>query len=118
MKNDSRHRARGVGGVLFFCFCLAILRPSHTMNNLLETWSELKPGTFPVVRQLITVDMIVALIVMLYGMVIGILIWNGSPRGKRLAQQYLVIRILVALVIAAIPLIWAYRGFGARGAQL
>ena len=88
------------------------------MDDLLKTWTELKPGTFPVVRQLIIIDTIITLIVMLYGMVIGILIWNGSPRGKRLAQQYLVVRILVALVIAAIPLIWAYRGFGARGAQI
>jgi len=118
MNNDSRHKARGVGGVLFFCICLVAFGPMHTMDDLHKTWSELKPGTFPVVRQLVIIDTIVALIVMIYGMVIGILILKGSPRGRRLAQQYLVVRILVRLGIGAIPLIWAYREFGGRGAQI
>lgn len=88
------------------------------MEDILKTWSELKPGAFPVMRQLIMIDTIVTLIVMLYGIAIGILIWNGSPRGRRLAQQYLVVRMLVALGTGAIAVIWASRRFGARAAQV
>ena len=118
MNNDNKRKARGVGGVLFFCLCLVGFGPSHTIQDVLKTWQELKPGIFPVVRQLIVIDTIVALVVMLYGIIVGILIWKGSPGGRRLAQQYLVVRILVALVTGAIPLIWAYRQFGARAAQV
>ncbi len=92
--------------------------PLQTINNLQNTWSELKPNTLPVVRKLIIIDTTVTLIVMLYGMVIGFLIWKGSPRGRRFAQQYLVIRILVGLVVGAIPLQWAYREFGVRAASI
>ena len=89
----------------------------HTINFLQDSWSALKPGTLPVVRQFVIIHTIMTLIVMLYGMVIGFVIWKGSPRGRRLAQQYLIVRILLVLVIGAIPLQWAYREFGARAAR-
>jgi hypothetical protein len=38
------------------------------------------------VRQLIVIDTIVALVVMLYGIIVGILIWKGSPGREALGS--------------------------------
>jgi hypothetical protein len=80
--------------------------------------ANLKPGTFPVVRQLVIIDTIVALIVMIYGMVIGILILKGSPRGRRLAQQYLVVRIPGQACDRSNSVDLGIQRIGARGAQI
>ena len=115
---DMNKEPRGVGGwLLFFCFALVALGPPGTLENLHKMWEHLQSGVFPVVRQIAILETVGALLITVYGIVVGILIWRGSQRGRNLARQYLVIRATVALVLAAVPTLWAYRGFGFHAAK-
>ncbi len=89
---DMNKEPRGVGGwLLFFCFALVALGPPGTLENLHKMWEHLQSGVFPVVRQIAILETVGALLITVYGIVVGILIWRGSQRGRNLARQYLVI---------------------------
>jgi type IV secretory pathway VirB6-like protein len=69
------------------------------------------------VRQYEIVATAVTVLVMIYGIVVGIFIWRGSARGRSLARQYLVVRIAVAFLFCALSLAWAYYCFSALTAK-
>lgn len=116
MKEDE---PKGVGGwLLFFCFALTILGPPRTIENLGRMWDNLKPGSvFPVVRQLAMIETVATLLITVYGIVVGILIWRGSARGRTLARQYLLIRAASSVLLSLLTVMWAYNTFAIRTAK-
>ncbi|MEY2486747.1 MAG: hypothetical protein QOH39_2395 [Verrucomicrobiota bacterium] len=109
---------KGVGGwLLIFCVGQILIAPLVSLNHLAVMWNFMRLHTvFPVVRQHGTIVTVVSLLVTLYGMIVGISIWKGSPHGRILARQYLVIRILIALFMTALIAWWAL-GFGGQFAR-
>jgi ABC-type spermidine/putrescine transport system permease subunit II len=111
--SPQKDEPKGVGGwLLFFCIGLVALGPSRTLDQLGKMWDELKLGTvFPVIREIAAIETIVAVLVMVYGMIVGIMIWRGNRRGRTLARQYLVIRILISLSLCGLAVWWGYATF-------
>ena len=117
---SKKDEPKGVGGwLLFFCFGLVVLGPVRTMESLNKTWDQLHSRTvFPVVRELAFIATTVVLLMTLYGMIVGVLIWKGSRHGRTLARQYLVIRATLSFLLAALAILWGYYTFAVRGAKM
>jgi hypothetical protein len=96
------------------------LGPGNTVQNLSRMWEELGAPhvVFPVVRQVAIVQTAVTLVIMIYGIIVGWRIWKGSPKGRALARQYLVVRAGVAVLLNALIIAWGYPSFGRAGGQV
>jgi hypothetical protein len=95
---------RGIGGwLLFFCIAQTILGPALGAVEIAYNWTEAQPAfaQFPAVKTAVLFVNWASAAILLYGFIVGCLIWNGAPYGKRIAKEYLVIRF-VALIIAEI----------------
>ena len=100
---------KGVRGwLLFFCIGQVSLAPSNALQDINKLWDKIGPHPFPVVRQIAVIDTVVTVTVMLYGMIVGILIWRRHSAGRSLARQYLVVRMVVAFLVCALMVAWAY----------
>jgi hypothetical protein len=109
----------GVGGwLLFFCFGQVVLAPNNAIRHITHLWETLGPHPFPVQRQIATIDTSISVIVAAYGFVIGILLWKRHRRGKSLARQYLVIRMLVSITYFTLAVAWAYHSFPVLGHKM
>src|SRR5579864_2727887 len=109
---------KGVGGwLLLFCFGAVMLGPLRTADSLAKLWNNLGPHPFPVQRQIAVISTVCTLAVMLYGIVVGILLLKKYRRGRAIARQYLLIRIVVVLLLSLIAISWAYNGFAATAAK-
>lgn len=42
------------------------------------------------------------MILLIYGFIVGCIIWSGSPSGRRVARQFLIIRLVGFIAIEAI----------------
>ncbi len=99
----------GVGGWLaFFCVGLTVLAPLSTLPDLLK-WREVASSgaleSYPALGYICAVDVIVTGGLLLYGFAIGCMIWAGNPNGRRLARQFLLVRLFGSVLHAgSIPL--------------
>jgi hypothetical protein len=85
----------GVGGwLLFFCISLTILAPLWCIITVHNAWENAQVGLnkFPAERTAVLFEIAGSAAIGLYGFIVGCLIWNGVPYGKRVAKQYLLIR--------------------------
>src|SRR5690606_11653333 len=91
-----RAAKKQVGGWLaFFCFVLIVLAPLTSLVQLSATWQEAQPAfeLYPDLKSAVVVENTVIFVVLLYGLIVGFRIYSGHPRGKRLAQQFLRVRL-------------------------
>ena len=116
---------KGVAGWLaFFCFATVVLGPLRFILKTAESWSQImsKLNWFPALRHVLVFEMTGFAIVTIYGVVVGWLIWSGYPKGRKLAQQYLAIRLAAVVVLAAVSSIlisrFQFDVFQNRGATL
>ncbi len=83
------------GWLRFFCWCLTIISPAlwiiYIVENFVVQPVHLLPST---VKTAVLLEAIVYTLIMGYGIKTGVSIWVGSPNGKKLAERYLVIRVL------------------------
>jgi uncharacterized protein DUF4339 len=89
---------RGIGGwLLFFCVSLTILGPLLAIYQINENWTRALPAfqAFPALKVPILVENWGNVALVLYGFIVGCLIWNGVPSGKYLAQEFLILRFLL-----------------------
>jgi hypothetical protein len=101
----------GVGGwLLFFCIGLTILGPIIGAVRISDSWIKAEPAfdRFPSVRTATLFETCGSIAIVLYGFIVGCLIWNGVPYGKRIAKQYLLI-CLIAVVIVKLVTVWLIR---------
>jgi hypothetical protein len=109
---------RGVGGwLLLFCIGQVLLAPPRAFQEILQLWERIGPHPFPVVRQMADIIEIVILVVTVYGITVGVLVWRGKSYGRALARQYLIIRIGVVVLISSSLTAWGYNAFGPEAAQ-
>ncbi len=98
---------RGVGGwLLFFCVSLTILTPLWGLFEINENWMRAQPAftRFPAAKTAVIFENWGSVGILLYGFVVGCLIWNGVPYGKRIAQQFLVIRLVAFIILETFTL--------------
>lgn len=109
---------RGVGGwLLLFCFGQVLFAPARAFQEILQLWQRIGPHPFPVVREMAEIIEIVILLVTVYGITIGILVWRGKTYGRVLARQYLIVRTGVVVLISTSLTAWGYNAFGPDAAQ-
>ena len=114
----SESESRGVGGwLLLFVFCQVLFGPLGAGVGIMQMWDRIGPHPFPVIRQMATIIVIIILLVTVYGIIVGVVIWKGSKRGRTGARQYLMVRLAVAAVIFASLTAWGYNSFGLSGAK-
>src|SRR5215470_4858298 len=113
-----QNEPRGVGGwLLLFVFGQVLFGPLGSGVGIMQMWDRIGPHPFPVIRQMTIIIMIIILLVTAYGMIVGIVIWKGSKRGRTAARQYLMVRLAVAVVIFASLTMWGFNSFGPSGAK-
>lgn len=109
-ENESRDIAgpSGVGGwLLFFCVGVTILSPFFSIGKMALVWEQ---GSavfryYPAFESALYFESIAIALVLLYGFVVGLMIWGGNRAGRRLAKQYLLIRLLGIICIEIITLV-------------
>jgi len=99
---------KGVGGwLVFFCAGLTILGPLVYLGQVTMNLEEAEPAfaQFPSLRNAVYFESLGLALILLYGFVVGCMIWGGNPDGKKLAKQYLLIRLFGFIVIEFIMLL-------------
>jgi len=87
---------KGVGGwLVFFCVGLTILSPLASLGQIALSWEQSKPAfdMYPSIRTAITFENLGMVAILVYGFVVGCMIWSGNRNGRTLARRYLLIRL-------------------------
>jgi len=88
---------KGIGGwLLFYCICLCILGPIYGLLQLLGNWT-LASASFAVYPQLKTAVLLENsgnFIIIVYGLIVGCLLWREHSRARQFIRQYLIIRLI------------------------
>lgn len=95
----------GIGGwLLFFCVGLTILGPLFSLSALSSAWDQAAPvfGRFPVLRSVLIWGNLGSVAILIYGFIVGCMIWSGSPRGRNIARRFLKLRLLGVIGIQVI----------------
>ena len=101
----------GVGGwLLFFCVWLTILTPLNRLRLLAGTWLFIDhtENTWPLPRVVKRMEIFEALApwaVVIYGFIVGCMIWGGHRNGRTLARQYLIISFFSMFVLSMAVLV-------------
>jgi hypothetical protein len=85
-----------VGGWLkFFCITLVALGPLLFCLRASAGWESVKPlfVRYPVIKTALTIEYIGFVLILLYGVFVGVVILNGSSYGRKHAQRYLLVRL-------------------------
>lgn len=94
----------GVGGwLLWFCIALTIGGPILAAFEIEDNWIKGQPAfdRFPALKTAVLFENWSSVAIVLYGFTVGCLIWSGAPYGKRIAKQYLLIRLIAFFVVEA-----------------
>lgn len=87
---------KGVGGwLVFFCIGLTILSPLLVLGQMVSTWkaSEGAFGEFPEIKTAMLWENFGSIMLLIYGFIVGCIIWSGNPQGRSIARQFLLIRL-------------------------
>lgn len=102
-----RSRPYGVGGwLVFFCLLITFLVPLFTLPTMFTTWERASPqfAAHPALKNAFIFANVTIVLLLIYGIIIGILINRGKKNGKKLAKQYLVVRLVTSIALPAIVL--------------
>ncbi len=86
---------KGVGGwLLFFCVGLTILSPLFSLGQISMNWEQAQPAfdQFPTLKTAVMWENAGSIALVVYGFIVGCIIWSGNPNGRRIAKKFLLIR--------------------------
>jgi hypothetical protein len=95
----------GVGGwLMFFCVSLIILSPLYSMSRLTSAYEKAQPALerFPTLKAAVQFETAGVVALLIYGIIVGCIIFSGSPSGRRIARQFLLIRLFGFIGIEAV----------------
>jgi hypothetical protein len=97
---------RGVGGwLVMFCVGLTILSPLLSLSQMVSNWGLALPAfsRFPTIKSAMIWEYLGSTAILIYGFIVGCIIWSGSPKGRDIARNFLGIRLvgIVAVEIIA-----------------
>lgn len=93
---------KGIGGwLLFFCVALTTLGPLIVVGQMVVGWQQAVPAfeLFPAIKVSVIVENFTNIIILIYGFIVGCMIWSGSQSGRRIARQYLLFTLLGCFAI-------------------
>ena len=107
----------GVGGWLaFFCVGLTILSPLFALVSMANNWSQSEPafGKSPILKSVLLWENFGSIGLLIYGFIVGCIVWSGNPRGRSIARQFLLIELFGYIGVELIGLLMM-RGLPMRG---
>ena len=87
---------KGVGGwLVFFCVRLTILGPLYSLGQFLMNWEEAQPAfaQFPNLKTAAMWENAAPIPLLIYGFIVGCMIWHGNPNGREIAKKFLLIQL-------------------------
>lgn len=108
---QTKEGPRGIGGWLtFFCIGLVVGSPLKALPSILDSLDSLRriDGIATASASLkLAIEFEVCGIALLtvYGIVAGCIIWSGSPEGRKIARQFLVIRFLGLIAVELVTVL-------------
>lgn len=102
-----KDKVSGVGGwLLWFCIGLTIIGPLMSFSSMYGDWIELTDvfEIVPLFKTALLIENLGFIIITTVGMIIGIKIWSGYPKGKTIAKNYLLFRLTGVIVVELIAI--------------
>jgi hypothetical protein len=99
---------KGVGGwLLLWCVAITIIGPLLSISQNSMSWIQAQPAfdIFPVLKTAVLFENIALTILVIYGFIVGCMVWGGNPNGRELSKNYLIIRFVGVIVIEIITLL-------------
>lgn len=87
----------GTGGWLsFFCIQLTVFGPLLGLGQLFNAWDTSKGAfqSYPDLRTVFLWSSVASAVLIIYGFIVGVVIWSGSPKGRTRAKQFLLVSFL------------------------
>lgn len=99
---------KGVGGwIVFFCVGLTILSPLSSLGQISMNWEKAQPAfaQFPNLKTAVMWENAGSIALLIYGFIVGCIIWSGNPYGREIAKEFLLIRLFGSIGIIGIEII-------------
>lgn len=99
---------KGVGGwLVFFCVGITILSPLYSIGQISMNWEQAQPAftQFPNLKTAVIWENAGSIALLIYGFIVGCMIWSGNPKGREIAKKFLVIRLFVFIGIEFITIV-------------
>jgi len=99
-------RYDSVGGwLLLLCLALTIFSPIRTVYNLVTTYEEINQlfTTYPGLQTVYYIDMVVSIVLMLFSIRAGYMLWNIKPGAVKIAKNYLLLFLAYSVFAAFLP---------------
>ena len=92
---------------MFFCIILTIISPLIVLGQMASSWDQDRAAlvAYPALRDACMWENLGVTALLIYGFVVGCLIWNGNPRGREIARKFLLIRFLAFIGVEVIALV-------------
>lgn len=97
----------GVGGwLVFFCVGLTILGPLFSLGQMGNGWEQAQPAfsRFPAIKSVLICEYLGSTAILIYGFIVGCMIWSGSSKGRVIARRFLLIRLFGSIVFEVIAI--------------
>ena len=98
----------GVGGWLaFFCVGLTILSPLFILGSMVTNWSQSEAAfvLFPTIKTVLVWENFGSTVLLIYGFIVGCIVWSGNPKGRSIARQFLLIRLFAFIGVELVGLV-------------
>jgi hypothetical protein len=99
---------KGVGGwLVLFCVGLTVLGPLYALGQISMNWEKAQPAfsQFPSFKTAIMWENAGSIALLIYGFIVGCMIWSGNPNGREIAKKFLLIRLFGFIGIEIITII-------------
>lgn len=99
---------KGVGGwLVIFCILLTIISPLIVVAQLVSTWiqSESAFVRFPTIKTIMLWESFGSIVLLVYGFIVGCIIWSGNLQGRSIARRFLLIRLFGFIGIELVGLV-------------
>ena len=97
----------GIGGwLLLFCVGLTIIGPLYSCCWINANWqiTQIKFDHMPNLKLAAVWENAGMLALVVYGFVVGLMIWRGNANGREIAKKYLIIRLLSFILIEIVTI--------------
>jgi hypothetical protein len=95
------------GWLVFFCVGLTILSPIFSLRKMVSTWvsCQFAFASYPILKTVLIWESGCSIALLIYGFVVGVMIWSGNPAGRSIAKRFLLMRLCGFLTMELIAFI-------------
>ena len=104
---------KGVGGwLVFFCIAITILIPVANLLQMAIGWSMAEDGfaRYPLLKGISLWENFGWSVLFVYGIIVGCIIWSGSPKGRSVARVFLMVRLFAFIGVEVVALLMLLTG--------